>query len=120
MSIRLRFVGWRFKCLDLLIDGVSKLLRHLVIKAESGDNSGLALQLPVRANPGTVGGQTHHVLTAPETARGNAINYQLLPFCQVNEKDFVVAFDHQSYPSSKNHPDLASLNAKLAGVEGRG
>lgn len=92
----------RFKRFDLLINRGTKQLCHFIIKSKAGDDDGLTSEGAVGGSAGSVGGQTHHVLAAPITARGNAVNYKLPPVSQVGDERFIRALNsHDGHFSKK-------------------
>ena len=89
-SIR-RIAGRALQSLDLLIERVAKHFRHVIIESKSSDNSRLASDLTIGTCTGSVSRQAHNVLTAPVTARGNAVNHQFSAIGQVNNEWLVRA-----------------------------
>ncbi len=74
---------------NLLIKSVTKLLCHIIVKPKTRDNGCLCPKSAVLVDSCTGSRKAHYMLTAPETARGNAINDKLPTFSQVNEISFL-------------------------------
>lgn len=111
-SVRLRWVA-RLKRTYLFIQRIAEFLRHVVIEPKSSDDCRLGSKLSIPAYTGPVGNEANDMLGAPITARGNAVNYQIPPFSQVNKNYLVANINHSQKPSV----DLAKLNAKALRVE---
>lgn len=111
-SVRLRLVGWWRQNFNLLVERIAQLLRHVVVKTEPRDDSGLASKLPIGSGSRAVHRQAYNVLGAPEAARGNSINYQLTPFGQIHdERRFGAAYSH-------NCPSLIAGEIMLRAARG--
>lgn len=95
MSVR--FFVWRgFKSLDLLVKGFAKYLCHIVVKAKSRNDRGLAAELAVRASSEPVTSQAYNMLTAPITAPNNAVDHKFFSIGQIDKKCIVCTADSHS------------------------
>lgn len=87
---------WRSNC-NYLVKRVSKLYRHVVVKPKSCNDGLLAPEFTIRTDARAGNRQAYNVLTAPVTARGNAVNNSLPSFSQVNQNGFIKAVQAQNH-----------------------
>ena len=96
MKLICSLFSW-LKSLDLLVKRIAQRFCHVVVKPQSGDNSGLTSHFAVVANASACSRQAYNVLTSPITARGNAIDHQFSALSQIDKERLVAGlYGHQT------------------------